>query len=170
MAAARPISGMFVPVPTVFDQDGELDRAVYGELIDYYVSHGADALFLMGPFGQGPAMSPGHRKLALEVAIAAAAGRVPVAPNITAVDLFTSRELAQHAQDHGAACVAMIGPYYYGDRTPDDIVAAHRYHPGSIPVPVSRVKRTIRRPISRSSRKPTMPISTTTATDPFPSS
>src|SRR5262249_48648021 len=35
---------------------------------------------------------------------------------------YTARDLARHAEASGAAAVAMIGPYYYSDRTADDVV------------------------------------------------
>src|SRR5215467_7830497 len=122
MSSTEKIKGAFVPVPTVFDESGELDEKLYAEIIEYFIVHDADALFLMGSFAQGAAMDTGQRKRATEIAVTVAGGRVPIVPNVSAVDPYTSRQLAQHARDRGADAIGMIGPYYYNERTAEELL------------------------------------------------
>lgn len=122
-ADVQKIRGMFVPVPTPFDGEGELDSELYGSMCDYYVDKGSNALFLLGSVGQGPSMRIDQRKKALEVAVSAVGNRVPVVPNVGAVDPYTASELAVHAKKMGVPAIAMVGPYYYSDRSEDEIIS-----------------------------------------------
>lgn len=122
MPSSDQIRGMFVPVPTPFLENGELDEELFGKMVSHYVDAGANAVFLFGSYGQGPAMTSAQRMRGLEVALAAAQNRVPVVPQVGAVDPFTARELAAHAKTQGVAAIAMVGPYYYADRTEQELL------------------------------------------------
>ncbi len=113
---------MFQSIPTPFDDDGELDEPLYADMIRYYVEHGVNALFVFGPFGQGPAMSVEQRARGLEIALEVAGDRVPVVPDVGAVEPYTARALARHAREHGATAVAASAPYFYSDRSPAELV------------------------------------------------
>jgi dihydrodipicolinate synthase/N-acetylneuraminate lyase len=123
MPSVDQIRGMFVPVPTPFRLDGDLDEAMFAELVNHYIEVGGNALFLFGSVGQGAAMPATMRKRGLEVALDAASGRVPVVPNVGTVDPFTGRELGIHAREHGCIAVGLVGPYYYNDRSTTELVA-----------------------------------------------
>jgi dihydrodipicolinate synthase/N-acetylneuraminate lyase len=122
LARLEQIRGIFQPVPTPFDGDGEVDEAVFAELVEYCVSSGAHAVFVGGPFGQGPAMNAGQRMRVMDIAFEIAAGRVPVVPDIGAVDPYTARALGQHARSRGALAVAITAPYYFADRSADELI------------------------------------------------
>jgi len=123
MPSVDEIRGMFVPVPTPFTLDGELDEALFAELVEHYIQIGGNALFLFGSVGQGAAMNLSMRKRGLEVALEAAAGRIPVVPNVGTVDPYSGRELGAHAREHGAIAVGHVGPYYYNDRSTAELIA-----------------------------------------------
>ena len=122
MPTIDQIRGMFVPVPTPFTLTGDLDEALFAEMVDHYVNIGGNALFLFGSVGQGAAMPITMRKRALEVALDAAADRVPVVPNIGTVDPYSGMELGVHAREHGCIAVGLVGPYYYSDRSTEELI------------------------------------------------
>jgi len=123
MSTVDEIRGMFVPVPTPFTRDGDLDEAMFAEMVNHYIEVGGNALFLFGSVGQGAAMPVTMRKRALEVALEAAANRLPVVPNVGTVDPFSGRELGVHAREHGCIAVGLVGPYYYSDRSTEELIA-----------------------------------------------
>ena len=115
------ISGMFLPVPTPFEEDGSIDASMMRELVDYYIGVGVDALFIAGSFGNGPAMSVDERKSLAKVVLEHARGRVPVVIHCGTPDPYTSIDLAKHATAAGADAVAFVGPYYYADHSQDEV-------------------------------------------------
>jgi len=115
------ISGMFLPVPTPFEEDGSIDSALFEEMIDFYIGTGVDALMLAGSFGNGPAMSLEERKALAVVGLKRARGRVPMVIHCGTADPYTSIDLAKHALANGADGVAFVGPYYYADHTPEEV-------------------------------------------------
>lgn len=135
MAEIDQIRGMFQPVPTPFDDEGELDESLYGQLVEHYIDHGANALFVFGPFGQGPAMNLGQRMRGLEIALERSAGRIPVVPDIGAVDPYSARSLGEHARSLGAISVAISAPYYYADRSPDELIKHFKMIDDSVELP-----------------------------------
>src|SRR5665213_73509 len=96
------LSGMFVPVPTAFDDDGSIDANMMRELIDHYIGAGVDALFFAASCGNGPAMSVEERKQLATLALKHVAGRLPVVVHCGTADPYTSIDLARHAIAAGA--------------------------------------------------------------------
>lgn len=120
------VRGMFLPLLTPFDGNGGLDEGLLADLARYAVDRGVQSLFLFGSFGQGPAMSIDQRKRGLEIVLRAVGDRLPVIPQIGAVDPYTARDLALHARAQGVPAIGAVGPYYYTDRSEDDLVAHFR--------------------------------------------
>jgi hypothetical protein len=115
--------GILVPLITPFDADGELDVTALGRLTDFYAASGVQAIFALGPAGQGLVMTPDQRRRALETIIAASGRRVPVIAHVGTADAFSGRELARHAAQAGADAIAIVPPFYYSDHTEFEIVA-----------------------------------------------
>ena len=115
------ITGMFLPVPTPFEEDGSIDTSMMRELVDYYIGVGVDALFIAGSFGNGPAMSVDERKALATVVLEHARARVPVVIHCGTPDPYTSIDLAKHALAAGADGVGFVGPYYYADHSQDEV-------------------------------------------------
>jgi dihydrodipicolinate synthase/N-acetylneuraminate lyase len=122
MSSTAAIRGMLLPLPTVFDGTGEVDESLMREMTQFYLDKGVHAFFLCGSYGQGPAMSVGQRKRVAEVVMEEIRGRAPVVVHIGAVDPYTSIELGVHARRLGATAAGVVGPYYYSDRTEDELV------------------------------------------------
>jgi N-acetylneuraminate lyase len=115
------VRGVVLPLPTPFDGQGNVDEQLLAAMAEHYVNLGVRSLFLFGSFGQGPAMTAQQRRHGLEVVLAAVGARATVIPQIGAVDPYSSRELAEHALQAGAPVLGTVGPYYYADRSPDEI-------------------------------------------------
>jgi dihydrodipicolinate synthase/N-acetylneuraminate lyase len=130
------ISGMFIPVPTAFEEDGSIDTSMMQEMVDYYIGVGVDALFFAGSFGNGPAMSVEERKALATVVLGRAAGRVPVVIHCGTPDPYTSIDLAKHAMAAGADGVGFVGPYYYSDHSQEEVRLHFKQIGQSIKAPI----------------------------------
>jgi dihydrodipicolinate synthase/N-acetylneuraminate lyase len=122
MNSTDAIRGILLPLPTVFDGTGEVDEPLMREMTQFYLDKGVHGFFPCGSFGQGPAMAVEQRKRVAQLVLEEVRGRVPVVVHIGAVDPYTAIDLGVHARRLGADAVGMVGPYYYGDRTHDELV------------------------------------------------
>lgn len=136
MSRTDEIRGMFFPLPTVFDGQGEVDAPVMEELIEWYIDAGVNAFFVLGSFGQGPACRVDQRKAVAELATQRVKGRIPVVIHIGAVDPYTSIELGQHARQVGADAVGIVGPYYYSDRNEWELAEHYRTVDKAVDLPI----------------------------------
>lgn len=116
------VRGIVLPSPTVFHEDGSVDEMLMRELTDWFVACGVHAFFVLGSYGQGPALPPDERKKVAEIIIGQVKRRVPVVVHIGAVDPYTAIDLGKHAKSIGAAAVGHVGPYYYADRSEYEII------------------------------------------------
>jgi dihydrodipicolinate synthase/N-acetylneuraminate lyase len=80
------------------------------------------AFFILGSYGQGPALAPEERKNVAELVVRRVKHRVPVVVHIGAVDPYTAIDLARHAKSVGAEAIGHVGPYYYADRSEYEII------------------------------------------------
>ena len=116
------VRGIVLPSPTVFLDDGRVDEKLMDELTDWYLACGVHAFFVLGSYGQGPAMTPDERKKVAEIIIRRVKHRVPVVVHVGAVDPYTAIDLGKHAKAIGAESVGHVGPYYYADRSEYEII------------------------------------------------
>lgn len=117
------LRGYLLPLPTVFDHDGRVDEPVLHQLIDYYIGSGVNALFVGGSMGQGMAMTQDERKKLFDFCIKVVNGRLPIIAHVGTADPYTTIELGRYALKAGADALAIVGPYYYSDRTPAELRA-----------------------------------------------
>ena len=122
MSTVAGIRGALLPLPTVFDGSGEVDEPVMRDLTQFYLAQRSHGFFLCGSFGQGPAMRTEQRKRVAALVAEEIRDRVPLVVHIGAADPYTGIELGLHARSIGATAVSMIAPYYYNDRSADEIV------------------------------------------------
>ncbi|MHB1242743.1 MAG: dihydrodipicolinate synthase family protein [Gaiellaceae bacterium] len=93
--------------------DGRLDEAAFGPYVDFLAGGGLDGLLALGTTGEGLLFRREERRRALELFVAAAAGRLQVAAHCGAQTTADTVALAAHAAEAGAAAVAVIGPPYF---------------------------------------------------------
>lgn len=137
------LKGVIPPMITSFDGDGNVDEKALRNHVSF-LSKNVDGLFICGSYGSGPLMSAEQREKVVEITIDEAKGRVPVIVHVGAVSTDTSVELAKHAEDKGAICVASVPPYYYSPPEKDIIYHYERLVKAvSIPVYVYNNPKTV---------------------------
>lgn len=104
--------GIFPPVPTIVDSNGELDANGMATMIEHVIHHDADGMLILGSGGEFCHFSTPQRKKIAELSLQKVAGRVPVLIGIACPSTAETIELGLHAEQNGAAGVLVVNPYY----------------------------------------------------------
>ena len=132
----KEIKGIVMPLPTPFNEDGELDEGMACDPADFEIAAGINALFLLGSFGQGPVMRTDQRQRFAEIIVKHVRGRVPIIIHVGTADVFSTVELGLHAKSVGCDAIGVVGPYYYSDHTEYEIVEHFKEVGSSVGMPL----------------------------------
>jgi len=120
------LAGTVIPLPTPFDEGGEVDEKTFRQVIDFELDAKVDGLMVAGSYGQGPVMRPDQRMRAAEVALEQARGKAPVIVHVGAPDIQSVILLAEHSAKIGAAALLIVPPYYYTDHSEFELIEHYR--------------------------------------------
>ena len=96
-----------------FTSDHRIDFDRFGQLIDFHLRHGADALALPMHAAESVSLSEDEKRSALAFAIERVRGRVPMIAHVSNAGTAIAAQLARDAQAAGAAAVVATTPYYW---------------------------------------------------------
>jgi 4-hydroxy-tetrahydrodipicolinate synthase len=108
----KPITGSIVALVTPMFEDGSIDFAGLKRLIDWHIAEGTDCIGVVGTTGESPTVSMEENCEIIRVAVAHAAGRVPVMAGTGANSTAEAITLARFAKQVGADCHLSVVPYY----------------------------------------------------------
>jgi 4-hydroxy-tetrahydrodipicolinate synthase len=103
--------GSGVALVTPFDEGGVNER-VLRELVGFQLAEGTDAIVVCGSTGEAATMSAAEQAKAIEVAVEAAARRVPVVAGVGGSDTAAVAALARSARRLGADALLVSAPPY----------------------------------------------------------
>ena len=103
--------GSIPPLVTPF-RSGEVDYETYGRLVEAQVAAGSHGVLVNGTTGEPSLLTVDERNRLVDVAMEAAAGRLPVVAATGSQSLLESRQLTVHAAEAGVAAVLVVTPYY----------------------------------------------------------
>ncbi|MDR3440718.1 dihydrodipicolinate synthase family protein [Telmatospirillum sp.] len=106
------LRGVIPPVPTIVDQQGNLDKVGMGKVIDKLIASDVKGLLFLGSGGEFCHMTNSLRKQVAEFAIAYTNGRLPTLVCVGAPGTAEVIDLGRHAQASGVDGVLIINPYY----------------------------------------------------------
>ena len=106
------IKGSLVAIVSPMHDDGSLDFDAYRRLIDWHVAEGTSAIVAVGTTGESPTVTPNEHGELIKVAVAAAAGRIPVIAGTGGNSTAEAIELTHHAKHVGADATLQVVPYY----------------------------------------------------------
>ncbi len=104
--------GIFPPVPTIVDDNGVLDRAGMGKLLDHVIVNGAHGVLILGSGGEFCHFSHESRLEIARFCVSHVAHRVPVMLGIAAAGTQETISYGNHAAEIGADAVLVVNPYY----------------------------------------------------------
>ncbi len=110
---SEPFHGVLPALITPFTADGSaIDESALAALVDRLIAAGVGGLVPGGSTGEFTTLSHTERRTLVEVAVAAAAGRVPVVAGTGALSTRETVELSLHAERAGASAVMIVPPFY----------------------------------------------------------
>ncbi len=130
------LAGTVIPLPTPFDEIGEVDEETFREIIDFELGAKVDGLMVAGSYGQGPVMRPDQRMRVAEVALAQVRGKAPVVVHVGAPDIQSVILLAEHSAKIGAAALLIVPPYYYTDHSEFEIIEHYKAVARAVSLPI----------------------------------
>ena len=104
--------GIFPILNTTFHDDGSLDFASQGRLVDYLLESGAHGLGLFGNASEGYALADSERQDLLAAIAKQVNGRVPLVVSTGATGTDLAVRASQTAQDQGASALMILPPYF----------------------------------------------------------
>ncbi|MDO4693522.1 MAG: 4-hydroxy-tetrahydrodipicolinate synthase [Eikenella sp.] len=106
------LTGSLVAIVTPMKDDGSIDYERFGQLIDWHIESGTDAIVAAGTTGESATLSMGEHMAVIEAAVDHAAGRIPVIAGAGANSTREAVELSQAARRAGADATLSVVPYY----------------------------------------------------------
>lgn len=115
MATGTP-QGVYAPVATLFDVDGELDFERYARNLDWYCGSPLDGVVLLGSNGEFAALDFDERLRVIEAGVAAIDGRKTVLAGTGAESTQHTIQLTREAAHLGVEYALIVTPHYYRPR------------------------------------------------------
>lgn len=104
-------SGSIVALVTPF-KDGEVDYKKLGELVEYHIENGTDAIVPCGTTGESPTLSHEEHERVISGVIEKASGRIKVIAGTGSNSTSEALRLTKSAKKAGANGSLQITPYY----------------------------------------------------------
>lgn len=110
---SKPIfTGSGVALITPMYADGSVNYDVLGQLVEFQIENGTDAIIACGTTGEAATLSVKEHCEVLSFVSEKVAGRVPVIAGTGSNDTNTAIELSKSAQTTGADALLCVTPYY----------------------------------------------------------
>ncbi len=131
----RKISGLLLPIPTPFKQDGSVDETALRNVIDFYIDNQASGIAPCGSTGEFAALTQEERRRVVEISIDEANGKITVLAGTHAITTAETVSLTKHAKDAGADGVLVVPPYYI--KPSEEELYGHYAEIGKVGIPVT---------------------------------
>lgn len=106
------ITGSIVAIVTPMQDDGEVDHAALGELVERQIAAGTSAIVSVGTTGESSTLSVLEHTEVMRRTIEVAKGRVPVIAGTGANSTAEAIHLTRSARAAGADGALLVTPYY----------------------------------------------------------
>lgn len=104
--------GAAVAIVTPMHDDGSVNFHKLGELIEFNISNGTDAIVVCGTTGEAKTLNDAEHKEVLKYAVKVVKNRVPVIAGTGSNDTSYSIQMSKYAQDVGCDALLLVTPYY----------------------------------------------------------
>ena len=111
MAKTLPFTGSGVAIVTPFDGN-KTNYDALGELIEWNISGGTDAIIICGTTGEASTMPDSEHLAAIEYTVKKVAGRIPVIAGTGSNETRHAVELSKKAEELGVDGLLQVTPYY----------------------------------------------------------
>jgi 4-hydroxy-tetrahydrodipicolinate synthase len=108
----RIFTGAGVAIITPMNPDMSVNYQKLGEIIDFQVENGTDAIIICGTTGESSTLSDVEHRDVIRYAVEHTAGRIPVIAGTGSNDTSYCVELSQEAERLGVDGLLLVTPYY----------------------------------------------------------
>lgn len=105
-------TGSGVALVTPMKQDGSINYEKLGELIEFHINSGTEAIIACATTGESPVLNHEEHCEAIRFVVEKVNKRVPVIASSGSNDTNYAAELSRSAQELGADALLMVTPYY----------------------------------------------------------
>lgn len=104
--------------PTPLTQEGRIDVPSISRMINHHLRLGVNGIMLCGSCGEGPWLSNRERETLIKESVATAAGRIPIAVQITDNSAERMLEFSEQCADWKVDRVVVAQPYLIANKSP----------------------------------------------------
>src|ERR1700687_3855812 len=105
------LRGSYPPLITPF-RHGAVDYDTFADLVEFQIREGSHGIAVCGTTAEPSTLTMEERKQLLEVAVDAAASRIPIVAATGSQSHAETVALTMHAEEAGADAVLIVTPYY----------------------------------------------------------
>ena len=128
--------GIFTPTITPLDQKERIDEFGFVTHLNRLIDNGIHGIYLLGTSGEFTTLTNDERQRAIEIAVNAVGGRVPIICGVMESSTQRVIQNIEIAQEFKIDAVATTPPYYYPSNSDNDIVAFYKSVAQSTDLPV----------------------------------
>lgn len=126
--------GSIVALLTPF-RDGKVDEKAFSQFIAWQIRQGTNGIVPCGTTGESPTLSHDEHKRVVELAVAAAKGKVPVIAGTGSNSTEEAIALTRHAKEAGADAALVVTPYY-NKPTQEGLYLHYKAIAGAVKLPI----------------------------------
>ena len=127
--------GAGVAIVTPMNEDVSVNYEKFGELIEFQLANGTDAIIICGTTGESSTLDDKEHRECIRFAVEHTHNRIPVIAGTGSNDTKYAIELSQEAQELGADGLLIVTPYY-NKTTQRGLVAHYNAIADSVNLPI----------------------------------
>ncbi|RZS92759.1 4-hydroxy-tetrahydrodipicolinate synthase [Cuneatibacter caecimuris] len=127
--------GAGVAIVTPFTEDDQVNYEQLGQMIDYQIENGTDAIIICGTTGESSTLTHEEHDECISFAVRHTAGRVPVIAGTGSNSTAEAIRLSTHAEKAGADGLLLVTPYY-NKATQSGLIAHYTAIARSVNIPI----------------------------------
>ncbi len=108
------LAGVYSATFTPYGRDGNVSPEMLRRIVDFHLDAGLTGFYLTGSTGEGFLLTEDERRLVIETAVEANAGRGRIIAHVGHISTDVAAGLARFAASCGADAISAVGPVYYG--------------------------------------------------------
>ncbi|MCD8197265.1 MAG: 4-hydroxy-tetrahydrodipicolinate synthase [Lachnospiraceae bacterium] len=128
-------TGAGAAIITPMTATGEVNYPKLGEILEYQIANGTDAIIICGTTGEASTLSHEEHLEAIRYTVEKVAGRIPVIAGTGSNCTETAVYLSQEAERFGADALLLVSPYY-NKATQKGLIAHFTTVAESVDIPV----------------------------------